>query len=55
MLFISLVIRDLVLPTARTVTVIVFITVFLSVFLHGISVASPARLYGRWHLEGSVG
>lgn len=55
MLFISLVIRDTALPNAQTVTDIVFITVFLSVFLHGISAAPLARLYGTRHLEGSSG
>ena len=56
LLFISLVVKDTMLPNADAVIHIVFITVFLSIFLHGMSAAPLARLYGQRHAtNGSPG
>ena len=46
-LFISLVIGETALPNPNAVVTIIFITVFLSIFLHGVSAAPLAAAYGR--------
>ena len=55
MLLISLVVQDMALPNAQTVTDIVFVTVFLSIFPCGISAAQLAGLTRRRQLEDSIG
>lgn len=47
LLFMLLVLGDTMLQNANTITHIVFITVLLSVFLHGLSAAPLARIYGK--------